>query len=264
MKLRKILVIANFAKPQIDAALERLRQWTTAKSISIAVRSGIDKSPVEERDCDLVVTLGGDGTLLKGAKTAAELDLPIIGINLGSLGFLTSVGIDELERALEQVLTDNFTLERRMRIEAVGVEAPPCTALNEIGLVHTEISRRTEIELFLGAEAIGCYPGDGVLIATPTGATAYALSAGGPIIEPTMECLLVVPLAPHRLGARPLVLPSDSLLTAVAKRPASLLADGDPVGTLTLNQTVQIRKSAQPTKLIGISSDFWTAVRRLS
>ncbi|MEM4414197.1 MAG: NAD(+)/NADH kinase, partial [Candidatus Caldarchaeum sp.] len=95
MRLQKILVIANLAKPQIEAALERVRTWAAAKKISVFVRAGIDTSPLLERDFDLVVTLGGDGTFLKGARIAAELDLPIVGINLGSLGFLTSVGIDD-------------------------------------------------------------------------------------------------------------------------------------------------------------------------
>ncbi|MFN4218612.1 MAG: NAD(+)/NADH kinase [Candidatus Bipolaricaulia bacterium] len=263
MKLQKILVVANLAKPQIEGALGRLRHWAASKQISVIERAGIDSSPPRERDFDLVVTLGGDGTLLKGARTAAELDLPILGINLGSLGFLTSVGIDDLERALEQVLADRFTLERRIRVEA-QCSPSSCTALNEIGLIHTEISRRTEIELFLGEQSLGSYPGDGVLIATPTGSTAYALSAGGPIIEPTMDCLVVTPLAPHRLGARSLVLPGTSVVTAVVKRPAHLLADGDPVMALTPGMTVQIRKAARPTQLIRLGSDFWTTLRQLT
>lgn len=268
MELRRILIIANLAKPQTESALERLRQWAISEGISVLVRAGIDKSPLLEKDFDLIVTLGGDGTFLKGARTAAELDLPIMGINLGSLGFLTSVGIDELETALEHVLTDRFALETRMRVEAqivgAAVAALPCTALNEIGFIHSEISRRTEIELFLGECSLGSYPGDGVLIATPTGSTAYAFSAGGPIIEPTMDCLLVTPLAPHRLGVRSLVLPSTSVLMAVAKRPAQLLADGDPVMALAPGMAVQIRKASKPTRLIRFGSNFWAALRRLS
>ena len=263
MKLQKILVVANLTKPPIELAVERLRQWAISRGISVLVRAGIDTSPLVEKDFDLVVTLGGDGTFLKGARIASELELPIMGINLGSLGFLTSVGIDDLETALEHVLADRFSLEARMRVEA-QFSSSSCTALNEIGLIHTEISRRTEIELFLEEQSLGSYPGDGILIATPTGSTAYALSAGGPIIEPTMDCLLVTPLAPHRLGVRALVLPSTSVLMAVAKRPAQLLADGDPVIALSAGMTVQIRKAARPTRLIRIDSDFWAALRRLS
>ncbi len=266
MELRKILIVANLAKSQIEVAVERLRQWAICRGIVVLVRAGIDKSPLLERDFDLVVTLGGDGTFLRGAKIAAELDLPVMGINLGSLGFLTSVGIDACETALEHVLADRFSLETRMRVEAVAGEGDVLsyTALNEIGLVHAEIGRRTEIELSLGASPLGTYPGDGVLIATPTGSTAYALSAGGPIIEPTMDCLLVVPLAPHRVGMRPLVLPSASVLVAVARRPAQLLADGDPVMALAPGMTIQIRKASRPTRLVRIDSDFWAALRRLS
>lgn len=262
MRLQKILVVANLAKPQIESALERLRQWAIAQGITVLVRAGIDTSPLLEKDFDLVVTLGGDGTFLKGARTATELDLPILGINLGSLGFLTSVRIDELEAALEHVRDGSFALETRLRVEA-QIGGAAVTALNEIGLVHTEVSRRTEIELFLGERSLGSYPGDGVLIATPTGSTAYALSAGGPIIEPTMDCLLITPLAPHRLGVRPLVLPGTSVLLAVAKRPAHVLADGDPVMALAPGMSVQIRRAARPTRLIRFDSDFWATLRRL-
>lgn len=265
MKLDKLLVIANFAKPTIEAALARLRRCAEERQIEICVRAGIDTSPLHERDFDLVVTLGGDGTLLKGARLAAELDLPIMGINLGSLGFLTSARIDELENAFERLAQDNFFVETRMRIAAQLLSSPKiqCTALNEIGLVHTEISRRTEIELFVGEQCLGSYPGDGVLIATPTGSTAYALSAGGPIVEPTLESVLVVPLAPHRLGVRPLVLSSESVLKAIVKRPAQLLADGDPVVVLASGDTVRIQKAARPTRLIRLGSDFWIAVHQL-
>jgi len=270
MKLRKMLVVANFSKPQIESALERLKQWAVPKKIEVLVRAGIDSSPVLETNLDLVVTLGGDGTLLKGARYAAELDLPVLGINLGSLGFLTSVGIDNIESALDRLIVDSFSIERRMRLEAqtLAPSSPSSrwNALNEMSLVHPEISRRTEIELFLGEKHIGHYAGDGVLISTPTGSTAYALSAGGPIIAPTMECLLIMPLAPHRLGLRPLVLPADSVLIAVAKRPVQLLVDGDPTGLLDSDMTIQLHRAARPTHLIRLApnSDFMSALRQLN
>lgn len=265
MKLHKLLVIANLAKPAIEAALARLRRWAAAKQIEISVRAGIDTSPLREHDFDLVVTLGGDGTLLRGARLAAELDLPILGVNLGSLGFLTAVGIDELESAFERLARDDFSVETRMRLAAQILSAPQlqCTALNEISLVHSELGRRTEIELVLGEQVPMAYPGDGILIATPTGSTAYALSAGGPILDPSLEALVVVPLSPHRLGTRPLVLPSTSVLRAVAKRPAQLLADGELIATLAPGDAVQIQKAERPTRLVRFASDFWRAVRQL-
>jgi NAD+ kinase len=268
MKLHKILVVANFGKPQIEPALARLKRWAVSQKTEVFVRAGIDSSPLLEISADMVVTLGGDGTLLKGARWAAELDLPILGINLGSLGFLTSVGIDEMESALDRVVTDRFSVEMRMRLEAqtLSTTLPSSNVLNEIGLVHTEISRRTEIEIFSGETAIGRYPGDGVLISTPTGSTAYALSAGGPILAPTMESLLITPLSPHRLGLRPLILPAESVLVAVAKRPAQLLADGDSVGFLAPDTAVQIRKATRPTRLIKFdpAPDFVSRLRQLA
>lgn len=248
------------SKPHSESVMGRLRAWGQAHKIVIVARAGLDHGPLSERDFDLVLTLGGDGTLLKGARRAVELGCPVLGINLGGLGFLTSVAEAHLEKALERLLAEEPRIERRMRVEAVGV----ASALNEIALVHAHANAHTEIELFLDERAIARYSGDGVLIATPTGSTAYSLSAGGPILEPTMEALLVTPLCAHRLGVRPLVFSADHALRAVAHRPAQILADGDLLGELASNDTLVIRKASRCTQLIVLDSDFLTPLRALN
>ncbi len=262
MKLSKILAVANFSKPQIEHILERLRTWAQAQRIALGIRAGIDHSPLLERDFDLVVTLGGDGTLLKGARWAAELDLPVLGVNLGSLGFLTAVSEPDMEHALLYVLSEEPRIERRLRLEAQQKSAT-FSALNEIALVHAQASAHTEIELFLGAKLLAKYSGDGLLIATPTGSTAYSLSAGGPIVEPTMEALLVTPLCSHRLGMRPLILAAERSLVVVARRPAQLLADGDLIGELATEDRLVIRRAPRYTRLIVLSTDFLAPLRQL-
>lgn len=263
MKLRKILAVANFSKPQIEPILERLRTWAQAKRIALVIRAGIDHSPLLEKDFDLVVTLGGDGTLLKGARWAVDLDLPVLGVNLGSLGFLTSVSEAELENALTYVLSEEPRIEKRLRLEAHQKSAT-FSALNEIAMVHAKASAHTEIELFLSEKLIAKYSGDGLLIATPTGSTAYSLSAGGPIVEPTMEALLVTPLCAHRLGVRPLVLSADHTLIAIARRPAQVLADGDLIEDLSPEARLVIRRAPRCTRLIVLDTGFLAPLRRLN
>jgi NAD+ kinase len=266
VKLRKILAIANFSKPQSESVMERLRAWGEAHNIVIVVRAGIDHSPLLERDFDLVLTLGGDGTLLKGARCALEDDCPVLGVNLGGLGFLTSVSEAHLERALTRLLSEEPYIQKRLRLEAVGAvhELPLPSALNEIAIVHAQANAHTEIELFLNEKPIASYSGDGVLIATPTGSTAYALSAGGPIIEPTMEALLITPLCAHRLGVRPLIFSADHSLRAVARRPAQILTDGDLVGDLAGNATLVMRRASQYTRLVVFDTDFLAPLRALN
>ncbi|MCS6902764.1 MAG: NAD(+)/NADH kinase [Candidatus Bipolaricaulota bacterium] len=260
MKLRKILAIANMSKPQSESVMARLRAWGEAHKIAIVTRAGLDHSPLLERDFDLVLTLGGDGTLLKGARRALESDCPVLGVNLGGLGFLTSVVEAHLERALAHLLSEEPRMERRMRVEAVGV----ASALNEIALVHAQATVHTEIELFLDEKPVARYSGDGVLVATPTGSTAYSLSAGGPVLEPTLEALLITPLCAHRLGVRPLIFSAHHTLRAVARRPAQVLADGDHVGELAPNDELIIRRASEYTRLIVLNADFLEPLRHLN
>ncbi|MCS6937088.1 MAG: NAD(+)/NADH kinase [Candidatus Bipolaricaulota bacterium] len=260
MKLRKILAVVNFDKPHHESAVERLRAWGKAHQVGIVIRAGIDPQPPAERDFDLVLTLGGDGTLLKGARCALESDCPVLGVNLGGLGFLTSVAEAHLESALDRVLAGELRVERRMRVEVVG----EISALNEIALVHAHASAHTEIELFFNEIPLARYAGDGVLIATPTGSTAYSLSAGGPIVEPTLEALLITPLCVHRLGVRPLICNAARTVRAVARRPALVLADGDPVRELAPNDELIIRRASRYTQLIVLNTDFLEPLRHLS
>ena len=227
---RRIGVVARRSHPRLEHALVRLRRFAEThhlelifeKAIDEALPPGTDTLGLEAGTPDLVIALGGDGTLLRASRMVAGLEVPVLGINLGQLGFLTAAAEDELETALDNLLARRYTLDRRFTLKATIVDGngkPRGTALalNDFVVQQHGLARVTRLSIGVGAEAqeeeIGSFTGDGVIIATPTGSTAYSLSAGGPIIVPHMECMVVTPICPHTLAVRPLVVSADERLT---------------------------------------------------
>ena len=178
---------------------------------------GASKSKIGE-DCDLLITIGGDGSFLEAAQLAIEHDLPITGINRGSLGFLTDINPTQLEPLLE-ILNGDYIQENRQLISAqiIGPEAlsSPLIAINDIVLSPGEVGRMIQFKLLTQQQAVSSYRADGLIIATPTGSTAYALSAGGPILTPGINALVIAPLSPHNLNSRPLVVANQSITIEV-------------------------------------------------
>ncbi|MBI3460465.1 NAD(+)/NADH kinase [Candidatus Acetothermia bacterium] len=208
---------------------------------------------------DLAVSIGGDGTFLKAARYAAPLQIPLLGFNTGALGFLPQTTAEELTVVLQRVLEGQFTIEERSRLGGEFVNAENSarqefSALNEVVVSHVRPDRFTDIELWCGSELIASYPGDGVILATPTGSTAYSLSAGGPIAEPELPILLVTPLASHQLAIRPLILDGHRPLRLVARFPAQVMVDGERFGSLQPGAEVHIRSSPFKTRLVILKS----------
>lgn len=189
-------------------------------------------------EIDALLTLGGDGTLLRGARWLGEREVPILGINLGRLGFLTSAGGDELRAALERFALGEYVAEPRMAldarvVDAAGAERQRAFALNDVVLHKGGFARVVRFAVFVDGESIGSYGADGIVLSTPTGSTAYSLSAGGPVVVPTVESIVVTPLSAHTLAVRPLVLPpSAEVRLATTDGPAEMLVTVDgQVGT---------------------------------
>ncbi|MEN6369817.1 MAG: NAD(+)/NADH kinase [Thermotogota bacterium] len=250
MKLERIYLVVNPAKPAAQAAVERLETWCRKRGVQavpIAAPSDVSRS-----EGAIAVALGGDGTILRAAARVADAGIPILGVNVGSLGFLSQAPLDRLVEAVERVAGGDFTVEERMRLR-YEVGATSGTALNEIVVTGASPSRFCEIELEWEGSAVASYPGDGLIVATATGSTAYSLSAGGPIIVPPAACLLVTPLATHRLGLRPVLFPSGDTLRIRALERVQLVADGDLVGHVGVGAEVVVRKAAQPTLLVRLS-----------
>lgn len=251
MELTRLYIVANEVKKGALRALAILKAWCSMNGIQgIPVH---DKPPRSiEPEGALIVALGGDGTVLRAAGLFADAEIPILGANLGSLGFLTQVKANALTQALEEVRKDHFTVEPRMRI-AYRAGKHTGTVLNDLVLLGDGPTRFCELDLTdARGNTIATYPGDGLIVSTPTGSTAYNLSAGGPVVVPQAECVVVTPLATHRLGLRPLVFPAEVTLTVHVHTKAGLTADGDEIAHLSQGDTLTVTRASRSTVLVNV------------
>lgn len=254
-----LIVFANPKKPAAQAFAGQLAAWCQQQGWGFVMPQGaLDPDGLPGRH-PLGLSLGGDGTLLHAAQLLSRVDIPVLGINLGSLGFLSSSTADQALQALAQVQAGGFTVECRMRLEATLGKATH-TVLNEFSVLHTSADAFTEVELYRGAEFIASYPGDGVILSTATGSTAYSLAAGGPVLAPELNVVLVTPLNPHKLGLRPLVLDADHALTVKVNGPASLVGDGNALATIEAGTRFEVGRAQGVTRLIRLEDapDWFT------
>ena len=217
-------------------------------------------------DLDLAVSFGGDGTMLRTVDQVARHDVPILGVNVGQLGYLSAIEPDELEHALERCIGGDYQVEERMLVAAQVEFAPergappiPTEALNEIVLEKTPMGHTVRVAVYLDGEFFTTYAADGLIVATPTGSTAYSLSARGPIVAPDHRALILTPVSPHMLFDRALVLAPESRirLELEGPRPGMLLADGRQVGHLSEGDAVVCTASPHRARLIRFDgSDF--------
>lgn len=219
---------------------------------------------------DLLLTLGGDGTLLRGARYLAGRDIPILGVNLGRLGFLTSCGGDEFDDALRRWSRGEYMAEQRMTLDAraFGINGEPrgqWRCLNDVVLHKGGFARVVRFGVHVDGEPIGALGADGVVISTPTGSTGYSLSAGGPVVVPTVESIIVTPVSPHTLAMRPLVLPPDVEVKVQAEDgPEGLLVtvDGQVGTTFTAGETLVIRRASSPVRIVRFpGTSFFVRLR---
>ncbi len=205
-------------------------------------------------ELDALLTLGGDGTLLRGARYLDGRQVPILGINLGRVGFLTCCGLDDIEDALRRLAAGDFRAEARMALEACmlgagGAERRRWRALNDVVLHKGGFARVVQLRVEANGEVVATYAADGIVASTPTGSTAYSLSAGGPVVVPTVESILLTPISPHTLAMRPVVLPpSVEVLVQAADGPEELLVTVDgQVGTIfAAGESLSIRRADRP------------------
>jgi NAD+ kinase len=221
------------------------------------------------REVDLLLVFGGDGTMLHVARDVAGCSTPMLGINLGGLGFLTAVPSNELPRALKQIWRGEFKFESRALIEAGGVcQGQPirAIALNDIVVSRGAVSRLITLDVSVDGELVTRYRCDGLIISSPTGSTAYSLAAGGAVVLPTAEVFVLTPICPHALSNRSIILPLASTLRvkAVTPEPATILsADGEVVADLDVGDEITIRRSHSAIRLMNLAdSSFLEALRR--
>ena len=248
---RKVICEAQMAR------LAGLKSATAADAKSLA------------REVDLLLVFGGDGTMLRVAREVAGSSTPLLGINLGGLGFLTAVPSDELPRALKHLWRGEFKFEARDLIEACGIcqgRNICAAALNDIVVSRGAVSRLITLDVSVDGELVTRYRCDGLIISSPTGSTAYSLAAGGAVVLPTAEVFALTPICPHALSNRSIILPLSSVIRvkAVNPQPATILsADGQVVAEMDAGDEITIRRSHSAIRLMQIAdSSFLEALRR--
>lgn len=261
--LPEVLHVLTTLAPELDFALrfeDELREFAPAAP----PLASLD-------DLDLLLTLGGDGTMLRAARLLDGRQIPLLGINLGRLGFLTCCGIDELESSLRRVAAGDFQTARRMMLDvraldANGQERQRWSALNDAVVHKGGFARVVGLRVSVDGELIATYSADGIVIATPAGSTAYSLSAGGPIVVPTVESIVLTPISPHTLAIRPVVLPptADVLVQAVNAPDELLVTVDGQVGTsFAPGEALAVRRSDNPVLLVRFAeTTFFTRLRR--
>jgi NAD+ kinase len=217
---------------------------------------------------DLLIVLGGDGTLLSMARAVGDLGTPILGVNLGDLGFLTATTLDEMLPAAEAALADRMAVDERMMLAARlvrgGATLGEFVALNDVVITKSAMSRIINLRVAVEGQYATAYRADGLIISTPTGSTAYCLSAGGPILFPTMDAVVLVPIASHTLTNRPIVLPGAQRIevTLMTDQEVMLTVDGQVGVHLREHDTVQVEKAPARVRLLRFPrTDFFTVLR---
>lgn len=267
MLIKKVGIVANVAKEKSPACTAALCDWLVARGLDVYLEEGIaakigGAQGVEIGKLgsliDLLVVFGGDGTILRTARLIRERGVPIVGINLGVFGYLTEVNLGEMFSALELILTGDFQIEKRMMldVEISGKEESfrGGTVLNDVVINRGNLSRIVELETTVGGRHLTTFKADGLIIATPTGSTAYSLAAGGPIVFPELHSLIINPICPHTLTNRPILLPENAEIKVTlwtAEQGATLTLDGQVSFTVKSGDTVTVRKSQQVTLLVS-------------
>ncbi len=261
--------------------LNRLLRFLAAKSLPVVIDDQTaalvtDDSATQyklselSKHCDLLIVVGGDGTMLNTVKHVVADEIPVIGVNRGRLGFLTDILPDELDTALERVLAGEFDLEKRFLLDVFGPgpdsEAFLGSALNDIVIHPGPAAQMIEFELFIDDKFVYSLESDGLIVATPTGSTAYALSAGGPIMHPGLHAMVLVPMYPHSLSSRPIAVGGDSEIRLVVaehtRRNPLISCDGEVKYTASAGDSFLIRKKPIPLNLIHPSGhSFYQSCR---
>jgi NAD+ kinase len=227
--------------------------------------------PFDEAELDALIAFGGDGTLLRAARLLRSREIPILGVNLGRVGFLTTATRDTLELALDALVAGRYVTERRQALQAAikganGQERCTQMAVNDVAVHKGGVARVIRVHVYIQGEDVGPYSADGIIVATPTGSTAYSLSAGGPIVVPGVEAMVVTPIAAHTLAVRPLVVPS-TYRVVIEPMPGwadDLIVsfDGQTGTTLSPGDTVDVRRADHRVCLIRMGGDGFFARMR--
>jgi len=270
--IKRIGLVLKPHQPDALKTICELVEWLGERGIALSGGPEIEREriehetgcPVEEVEAqklasavDLILVLGGDGTMISTARLIGDQEIPVLGVNYGGLGYLAEFRIEELYTALEAILSGNYRLDRRVML-AVELQRgkDPVTrnrVLNDVVINKSALARIIEIEAYLNQQFVNSFRADGLIISTPTGSTAYNLSAGGPVIFPSMNAVVITPICPFTLSNRPIVVPDDAVIELrlkTAEEDVSLTLDGQVGFPLRVEDRVVIRKSRTTFNLV--------------
>ena len=272
LAVRRVGVLVKPNQPEALMAICRLVEWCAREGIEVAGGPRLERERIEHetgcsvqtleheelvRSVDLIVALGGDGTMIATARMIGDAATPVLGVNFGTLGYLAEFAVEDMTPALDAVLAGDYTLDRRLMLSAQvrrgGETQMHDRVLNDVVISKSALARIIEIETWVDRKFVNCFRADGLIISTPTGSTAYNLSAGGPVIYPSMNAFVITPICPHTLSNRPLVVPDDVELELILKTPkeeVALTLDGQVGVPLEYGDCVAVRKSAMTFNLI--------------
>jgi len=252
MNVRNVVIVTKPKQPEVARVAGELITWFKNKKVNASLE------PEAAATADLAVVLGGDGTLLAAARLLGVHQVPIVAVNYGGLGFLTEVTLDEMYPALDRVLAGESVTQLRMMMELhvtrEGKRLADFRALNDVVINKGSLSRMIELEACVDGQYVSRFRSDGLIVSTPTGSTAYNISAGGPIIYPTMSAMVVTPICSHTLTNRPIVLPADvkiEIMLRSAQDDVSVTVDGQVGLQLRMDDDLVVHKSDVAGKLVA-------------
>lgn len=262
-------LFGKYGDKTVGEVIHKLAEFLAKRHLHVLIEEAtaefMDQPPTESRalaqigeQADMAIVVGGDGTMLNAARNLAPYEVPLIGINLGRLGFLTDIPKDRMFEGLEKILDGDFRTEQRILLQAEvmrdGKAVHASNAFNDVVINKGQLARLIEFESHIDGEFVNSTRADGIIIATPTGSTAYALSAGGPILHPTLPAIVLVPICPHTLSDRPLAVSSESRIEIVmihtSYQSAHVTLDGQINFSLQDKDRVRVRRADKPVTLI--------------
>jgi NAD+ kinase len=263
--MKRIGIIAKQNKPEVVSIVRNLVEWLRPKKIELYIEEGMEDlfdsgsygpclTSIKREDIpahvEMIIVLGGDGTLLSVARQVWNKNIPILGVNLGGLGFLTEITLDELYRVLERIIEDDFEINEREVLDTAvirkGKRIAEFTVLNDAVINKGALARIIDLETTINGEYLSTFRSDGLIISTPTGSTAYNLSAGGPIVYPSLHTIIITPICPHTLTIRPIIIPDDVKIRALLKsrnEEVTLTLDGQQGFSLEFEDVVEVGKA---------------------
>jgi NAD+ kinase len=250
MKRKRILILGNMNKPGVREQIRKLRPWFARRATVAAVLPAAPPLPKEASRADVCVVFGGDGTLLAAARLVASRAIPLLGVNMGKLGFLAEYNVEHMKKHFGDILRGKIKPVERMMLEVCVKSCRKhafCSPVaNDVTVSAGPPFRMVDLQVAEGQRLISRYLGDGVIVSTPTGSTGYNLSVGGPIMEPTLDAIVISPIAPHSLALRPIVLRGDATVRVTATRVnagSAIIVDGQVSSGLCDGDVVEVRRA---------------------